>query len=222
VPQPTTLPRAPQSALYPRKGHGLQFLLSHIRSKFDHENYRSRDFKRHVFGPLNYEKVIFDMLFVSTYAWLPISLAPERLHRFNSRSAFNNVSLPGRCSVNLNIPAPKIRTLGRGPKTQNGNFFETDYIDFDWISVIYRPYTLKKKRLRRWYLQESNRRRNMDRNASVIFLETDVTAQTDSFVVRYSETKNGLTNNNRFRYQGNAVKINCIWERIRNVFTSIF
>jgi hypothetical protein len=71
------------------------------------------------------------MLLVSTYASLRISLAPERLHGLYSRSAFNNSSLLGRCPVNLNIPAPKIWTLGRGPKIQNGDFFETGCNDFD-------------------------------------------------------------------------------------------
>jgi hypothetical protein len=35
----------------------------------------------------------------------------------------------------MNITAPKIRALQMGPKTQNGDFLENGFNDFDLISV---------------------------------------------------------------------------------------
>jgi hypothetical protein len=47
------------------------------------------------------------------------------------------------------------------------------------------------------------------------------TGRMDLIFVRYSETKNDISNNNRFRYEGNLVKVRCIWEITCSVFEGI-
>jgi hypothetical protein len=52
----------------------------------------------------------------------------------------------------------------------------------------------------------------------VDFVETTFTGRTDFIVVRYSATYNGLPSNNRFRFQGNIVEVNSIWESMCIVY----
>jgi hypothetical protein len=70
-------------------------------------------------------------LSVCMQRWLCALLAPQRLDGFYSYLELKSLSTVGRCSVNLNSPAPKLETLERGPKTQNGNFLENGSNDFD-------------------------------------------------------------------------------------------
>jgi hypothetical protein len=45
-----------------------------------------------------------------------------------------------------------------------------------------------------------------DQRQNVDFAETCFTGRTDSTVIRYSVTNNGLPSNNRFRFKGTVVK----------------
>jgi hypothetical protein len=53
------------------------------------------------------------------------------MDEFYSYLEFKSLPTLGRCSVNLNSPAPKIEILEIGPKTQNGDFLENGSDDFD-------------------------------------------------------------------------------------------
>jgi hypothetical protein len=72
-------------------------------------------------------------------------LLSERLDNFYSYSIFKNLSiLGGQCSVNINIPAPKIGAFQMSPKTQNGDFLKNGSNDVDYIFwVIYGDHVLK-------------------------------------------------------------------------------
>lgn len=48
------------------------------------------------------------------------------------------------------------------------------------------------------------------------FAETSFTGQTDLTVVQYSPTDQDLPGNKQFNFWGNAVKVNCIWDRTCN------
>lgn len=64
----------------------------------------------HVFSPLDYEEVVFGMPTVCIY--MCISLVPGWLDRVCSYSVFKTLSILGQCSVNLNIPTPKMGPSG--------------------------------------------------------------------------------------------------------------
>jgi hypothetical protein len=56
----------------------------------------------------------------------------------------------------------------------------------------------------------------------VYFLETDFTGQMDFTAIQYSAIKNGLPSNNQFCFQGNAAKVNHIWESMCNIFVQMY
>lgn len=49
-----------------------------------------------------------------------------------------------------------------------------------------------------------------------------ITAPVDFIFVWYSEIDSGLSSTNRFHFQGNIVKVSCVWESMCNVFTQTF
>jgi hypothetical protein len=57
---------------------------------------------------------------------------------------------------------------------------------------------------------------------NVGFVETDFTDLADFVPIRYSATNNYISNNDRFRFQGNAGKVGHISERICNVLALFF
>jgi hypothetical protein len=59
------------------------------------------------------------------------SLAPERLDGFYSYLIFKSLTSIGRCPMDMNIPAQKIRALQMGPKTQNDDLLENGFYDFN-------------------------------------------------------------------------------------------
>jgi hypothetical protein len=59
------------------------------------------------------------------------------------------------------------------------------------------------------------------RKYGMYIVKIGFTGQPD-FVVRYLATKNGLSNKNLFRFQGNIVKVNRICENMCNVFAPTF
>jgi hypothetical protein len=64
-------------------------------------------------------------------------------------------------------------------------------------------------------LQENDARGVQRRND--IFPETGFTGPTDFIFFRYSAINNDLLSNNRFRFQGNAVRVNRIRQSMRNI-----
>jgi hypothetical protein len=51
------------------------------------------------------------------------------------------------------------------------------------------------------------------------FLETGFVSRTDSNVVQYSGTNNGLPSNNRFVFQGNVLKVSRVTMDVQRLFT---
>jgi hypothetical protein len=62
-----------------------------------------------------------------TYA----SLIPERLDGVYSCPAFKSLFVIAYYPVNLKVPSPKLWDLQMGPNTQNGEFLEKGFSDFD-------------------------------------------------------------------------------------------
>jgi hypothetical protein len=137
--------------------------------------------------------------------WICAALVSERLDKFYWYSICNSSSVIYRCTVNMNILAPKTKVLKMGPpKKSNGDFLETammvlNYGDhfpkYNCIGCVSRKTSVRALGAQTW---------------NVIFLETGFTGLTDFTVVRYSATNNGLQNNNRFRFQGEVTEVSPI------------
>jgi hypothetical protein len=96
-----------------------------------------------------------------------------------------------------------------GPKTQNGDFLEDGFNDFDTILTIYRDYIPKQNCMIIVFRKIMVRAIGLKtRNAN--FLGTDFTGETNFIFVRNSATNNGLRRNNEFRFYGKIVKVNHI------------
>jgi hypothetical protein len=79
----------------------------------------------HGFSPHKYEKVGFVIpIPICGCMYVYVLLTPERLDGLNLYSGFKSLSVIGH------IPAPKLRTLQMGSKTQNGDFLENVPNDF--------------------------------------------------------------------------------------------
>jgi hypothetical protein len=57
---------------------------------------------------------------------------------------------------------------------------------------------------------------------NVSFLETNFTDQMYLTALWYSVTNSRLRSNSRFSFQGNIVRVNCIWQNMCNKFSTIF
>jgi hypothetical protein len=83
-----------------------------------------------------HEKIIFGLPSVCLDGWVggwmdgasPIS---ERLDGIHSYYVSKSVSIPSRFPINPNTPAPKKGCLQMGLKTQNDDFLENGFNDFD-------------------------------------------------------------------------------------------
>jgi hypothetical protein len=142
------------------------------------------------------------------------SLAPERMDECHSYSVFMCSFVIGPYPINMKIPVATIWAL------QNDGFLQNSFSDFDYISILYKTFSqinclggISRKIAARAIGSKTQ-----------IFgcVQTGFTAQMDFIVNWYSATNNGLSGNNWSYLQDNAVKVNCIWEIMRNVFAPIF
>jgi hypothetical protein len=121
----------------------------------------------------------------------------------------------------MNILAPKIGTLQILSKEKNSDFLGKGYNEFYYISIFYEDNLPKYNWVPDIFWKITVRALGVQMG-DVDFVETSFTGRTDSTVVRYSSTNNGLASNNRFRFQGNVVEINSIWKSMCIAFTHIF
>jgi hypothetical protein len=163
--------------------------------------------------------MVLGMLSVCLYLRKGASLVPERLDGFCSDFIFKSSSIIGRCPMNLNIPAPKIKALQAHPRTQNGCFLENGSNEYYYISLIWGNHIPKWNRIAGISRKITAsvlgaKRRNID------FVKIDVTGWTDFFVVRYSKTNNGLSSNSRFRFLDKVAQVSRTY--VQRLCTDIF
>jgi hypothetical protein len=85
----------------------------------------------------------------------------------------------------------EVEALQVGIKTQNGDFYENGFNDFDDISVIYGDHFFKQNNMYDFVRKITVRIRGAQ-TQNIDFVETGFTDRTDFIIVRYSVTNNGL------------------------------
>jgi hypothetical protein len=86
----------------------------------------------------------------------------ERLGGFCSESVFKHSFVIGQCQVNMNILAPKIRSLQEGDETRNSIFSKKALMIRLHFSNLWR--SLSYMKMYRWYLEDSDSTRSRGPN----------------------------------------------------------